>query len=251
MCTVASGNSAKSARAPRKPSSAGRSRSASAGAAYQTWSPACPTKIGAPPKRCAASREHKRTVSLLCSTNTSVSRMTTTISALVSLMSLLCHELRAVPNRPAFRKRASRNRAALGVGGLLHDGITLSCAFALTYGLAHARDQFSTKVDGVVVWIEAANQERAHADVVVIEQRERDGFCRADESSAVPSATERFGDWRPQCSVLEVALFRGSQQALRAHRALSVARPPQWRRAQRGLRGLENAVGSLPGEIFR
>src|SRR5216683_1169752 len=78
-----------------------------------------------------------------------------------------------------------------------------------------ARDQLASKIDGVFERIEAADQERMDAELVVFEQGTRDLLGRADQARRVAHRARRLGDGHPQPLVMRLALRREVEQTPR------------------------------------
>ena len=146
-----------------------------------------------------------------------------------------------------------RRWPALG-GGLLGGG---PLGVAPGDLLADQREQVAAVVDGVVVGVVAADEERGDADVDVVQQRLGDGFRRADQRGGVAAGAGRGRQRGPQRAVVQLALGGGGQQPLRADVLRAVtAEAPGLRAplgAERGdvlLGGLEDAVRALPGQFL-
>ena len=78
------------------------------------------------------------------------------------------------------------------------------------------RDDVPPEVDGVVEQVVAARGDDPHAQVVVREQRLRDGLGRAHQGVRVARAAGRLGRRGPQRGVEPLALLRDLEQPLRA-----------------------------------
>ena len=116
-------------------------------------------------------------------------------------------------------------------------------------GAAHARNQFAAVVDRVFQRIEAADQERRDAEVVVVEQRVGDLFGRADERRRIRACAGELRDLGPQPLVDARAAFGRGEQAARAFALLRAAGAEAGRFAQPA-RFVEDAMRARPGFVF-
>ena len=132
---------------------------------------------------------------------------------------------------PESRKNASTAGAALALGRLR--------PVEFRRAGAQARDQLAAEVDRVLVRIEAADQERVDAELVVFEQRARDLLGRADQARRVAHRAGRLGDRHPQPLVVRLALRGEVEQAARRR-----GRAASWRCRSRSDR---RAAGSTRG----
>src|SRR6058998_1481697 len=79
-------------------------------------------------------------------------------------------------------------------------------------------DQLAPVLDGVVERVEAADQERGHAEIVVVEERLGDLLRRADQRGGVARPSYRRRDGRPEALVVDLGLAGEVHQALCPHR---------------------------------
>src|SRR6187402_873458 len=112
-------------------------------------------------------------------------------------------------------------------------------------GLAHAWNQFAPVFDGVFQRIEAANQERRHAQVPVVEQRFGDLLGGTDERRRVAAGAGQRCNLGPQALVANLAAGGGLEQSLRADVLRRLTCDSKNRRAPLDAAGLERGQDTL------
>ena len=111
-------------------------------------------------------------------------------------------------------------------------------------------------VDSVVVGVVAADQDRGHADVHVVQQGPGHRLRRADQRGGVARRAGGAGQRRPQRPVVQLALGRRGQQPLRAPvLRLGAAQhlrpaPLALERLPVGLGGGQDLMRPLPGQLL-
>src|SRR5208282_6405527 len=115
---------------------------------------------------------------------------------------------------------------------------------------AHERQQFAAVVDRIFQRVEAANQERRHAEIIVGEQRFGDLRRRADQRGGVAARSGRRGDLRPQPLVEHPALRGRGEQALRAGILRGLLRRAERGAAAKFANRLDDLVGARPCGLF-
>src|SRR5262249_40746991 len=108
------------------------------------------------------------------------------------------------------------------------------------------RNQLAAVFLGVVQRVEAANQERGDAEVVVVEERLGDLLRRADEGRRVAGSGYHSGDRRPEPLVVHLGPSREVDQTAGPYRV------GKWRRAISLLRDhlREDLAGLVPGLVL-
>src|SRR6266446_10804361 len=76
------------------------------------------------------------------------------------------------------------------------------------------RNELTTKLDRIVQGVEAADEERIHAERVVFENRLCDLFRSADQTRSVTERAGRTCNRHPQALVMDIALEREAHQPL-------------------------------------
>jgi hypothetical protein len=98
------------------------------------------------------------------------------------------------------------------------------CRAALRDQLARQGDQFAAIFDGINQRIEAANQEMADAEIVVIAEHFGDLFGRSDQCRGVAVGTGEFCNFGPEALIDPGALLRQREQSTRTGRCMTVSR---------------------------
>src|SRR4051812_40959196 len=77
-------------------------------------------------------------------------------------------------------------------------------------------DELAAVVHDVLVRVEAANKEGGHADVIVVEQRSRDGLRRADERGGTAAGIGSRCGRGPEAAIVDLSARRDGEQTLAA-----------------------------------